>query len=334
MGLTIHYSVSSSTRSATKAKALVEQMRQLALDLPFESVDDHVRHLGPEVCQRPLEDLRDDESLLHTVWDGCESIPSPWQRKQQVNVTVQPLEVFSFRALPGLGSEWAGFGLARYPAEVEVLYSPRDDDRFLCAITDDGCTRWEFDWKRWRKWLRDQGENGYPEEERFQEHRVVKTRLGARWCYSAFCKTQYASDPRCGGLANFIKSHLCVVHLLDRIAQLPTVRVEMNDEGQYGRSRYTDDPSADQPVSTWHEGKYDVNALVEEVGKWNEMIAAGFGALRDALKAQGFTGEASIAGFPNFEHLEFKGQERVGPFLDAMKRLVEEERAKAEPETE
>lgn len=55
---------------------------------------------------------------------------------------------------------------------------------------------------------------------------------------------------------------------------------------------------------------------------------------RDALKAQGFTGEASIAGFPDFEHLEFKGQERVGPFLDAMKRLVEEERAKAEPETE
>ncbi len=51
MGLTIHYSLTSSTRSATKAKALVEQMRQLALDLPFESVDDHVRHLGPEVCQ-------------------------------------------------------------------------------------------------------------------------------------------------------------------------------------------------------------------------------------------------------------------------------------------
>ena len=41
-----------------KAKALVEQMRQLALDLPFESVDDQVRHLGPDVCQRPLDDLR------------------------------------------------------------------------------------------------------------------------------------------------------------------------------------------------------------------------------------------------------------------------------------
>ena len=36
MGLTIHYSLTSKTRSADRAKALVEQMRQLALDLPFE----------------------------------------------------------------------------------------------------------------------------------------------------------------------------------------------------------------------------------------------------------------------------------------------------------
>ncbi len=272
--------------------------------------------------------------MFHTVWNGCKSIRIPWQRKQQVNFTVQPLEVFSFRTLPGLGSEWAGFGLARYPAEVEVPYSPSDDDRFLCTITDSGCTRWEFDWNRWRKWLRDQGEYGFPEEERFQENRVVKTRLGARWYHSTFCKTQYASDPRCGGIANFVKCHLGVVHLLDRIAKLPTVRVEMGDEGQYGRSRYTDDPSADKPVYTWHEGKYDVKALAKEVGEWNEMIAAHFGALGDALKAQGITVEASIAGFPNFEHLEFKGQEKVGPFLDAMKRLAEEGRARAESETD
>ena len=40
MGLTIHYGLTSKTRSTAKAKALVEQMRQLALDLPFEKVDD------------------------------------------------------------------------------------------------------------------------------------------------------------------------------------------------------------------------------------------------------------------------------------------------------
>ena len=65
MGLTIHYGLTSRTRSTAKAKALVEQMRQLALDLPFESVDDQIRHLGPDVCQRPLDDLRPDaESVL------------------------------------------------------------------------------------------------------------------------------------------------------------------------------------------------------------------------------------------------------------------------------
>ena len=58
MGLTIHYGLTSRTRSTAKAEALVEQMRQLALDLPFVTVDEQVRYLGPEVCQRPLDDLR------------------------------------------------------------------------------------------------------------------------------------------------------------------------------------------------------------------------------------------------------------------------------------
>ena len=52
MGLTIHYGLSSKTRSR-RAKALVERMRQLALDLPFETVDDQVRHLGPTCASGP-----------------------------------------------------------------------------------------------------------------------------------------------------------------------------------------------------------------------------------------------------------------------------------------
>ena len=100
-----------------------------------------------------------------------------------------------------------------------------------------------------------------------------------------------------------------MIHLLDRIAQLPTMKVDLDDEGKYGRSYYTDDPWAKERVYTWHEGQYDVKALVKEVGEWNEMIAVQFGAINDVLKASGsaLTLESPISAFPDFEHLEFKG---------------------------
>ena len=166
MGLTIHYGLKSTTR---KPLALVERMRQLALDLPFEKVDDQVQHLGPEVCQRPLDELRPDEKLFSAVLDGCQHAPIPWHRKQSASVTVQPLEIFSFWTIPGPGSEWASFGLARYPAEIEVTYRPLDDDRFIKTIKKGGSTRWQFDWQRWERWLVSNGHTRweFPEDEKF-----------------------------------------------------------------------------------------------------------------------------------------------------------------------
>ena len=99
MGLTIHYGLTSTTRSAQRAKALVEQMRQLALDLPFAKVDDEAQHLGPDVCQRPLDELRPHEKLFSTVLDGCKHVDIPWHRKQRASITVQPLEIVSFNPL-------------------------------------------------------------------------------------------------------------------------------------------------------------------------------------------------------------------------------------------
>jgi len=113
MGLTIHYGLTSRTVSTNRARRLVEQMRQLALDLPFEKVDDAVQHLGPDVCQRPLDELRSNEAMFSTVLDGSQYVPVPWHRKQCGSVTVQPLEIISFWTIPGPGSEWASFGLAR-----------------------------------------------------------------------------------------------------------------------------------------------------------------------------------------------------------------------------
>ena len=120
--------------------------------------------------------------------------------------------------------------------------------------------------------------------------------------------------------------------MLDRIATLPTMKVEINDEGKYGRSYYTDDPWAENRVFTWHDGKYDVKALVEEVGDWNEMIAATFGALSDVVGGSPLGMESPISAFPDFEHLEFKGQQNhkyLAPFLQAMRQLADQRRGVA-----
>jgi hypothetical protein len=328
MGLTIHYGLTSRTRSSARAEALVERMRQLALDLPFEHVEDCVRHLGPDMCQQPLDDLRGDDQLFGAVLDGSRHVDIPWHRKQRGSVSVQPLEIYSFDTIPGPGSEWASFGLARFPVEVEVPYSPRDDDRFIKTVTQGNMTRWDFDWVRWERWLKSNGHDrwDHPGDEKFQEQRKVKTKLGSTWSYSTFCKTQYASDPSCGGIPNFVRCHLCVVHLLDRIAELPTTEMRINDEGKYGRSYYTDDPWAKERVYTWHDGKYSFKALVEEVGEWNGMMAAMFGGLKDAV---GDGVESPIASFPDFERLEFKGRQNhqyLAPFLKAMKQLGDKQR--------
>ena len=127
-----------------------------------------------------------------------------------------------------------------------------------------------------------------PEDEKFQQKRKIKTGLGSGWRYSTFCKTQYASR--------------CRVRRHPQFRPLPPVRhpparpdrPTADDEGRDRRrgqvravSYYTDDPWAEERVYTWHDGKYDVKALVEEVGEWNEMIAATFGAINDMLKASG-----------------------------------------------
>jgi len=75
-----------------------------------------------------------------------------------------------------------------------------------------------------------------------------------------------------------------------------------------------------------------VPALIEEVGHWNEMIAAKFGALSDLLKTAGSSArmEAPIKEFSNFERLEFKGhknQQRLQPFLNAVDQIAQQIRA-------
>ncbi len=116
----------------------------------------------------------------------------------------------------------------------------------------------------------------------------LRTKLHG-WSWSSFCKTQYASNPTCGGTPNFVRCHLSIVSLLDAIQKRQLAKVEVSDESDYWEHR-------------------DVRKLAETVGEWNEMIAAIAGQFKDA--ALGMSMEAPITQFANFEHLEAKGLDK------------------------
>ena len=82
------------------------------------------------------------------------------------------------------------------------------------------------------------------------------------------------------------------MRLLDFAVATKQMTVEVDDESGYWTSR-------------------DPKELVNEVGNWNEFIAAFAGSLKDTAEREGMTIESAIAGFPNFEHLEAKGLEHL-----------------------
>ena len=107
------------------------------------------------------------------------------------------------------------------------------------------------------------------------------------WSWHSFCKTHYASDPRCGGLPNFLRCHLGVVSLLDEAKKLGVLRT-VSDEGGFWETR-------------------SLERLTKEIGEQSAMLAGLLGVLKDAMgQAPGGAGtvEAPIAAYPNFEHLE------------------------------
>jgi hypothetical protein len=97
MGLTIHYSLKLGDGDYDLARERVEQLRQRALELPFERVDE-VQHFVGDECAKTGDRLR---------WFG------------QLNTDdgefplVTPEEIIGFSVFPGEGCEFAVFGLRR-----------------------------------------------------------------------------------------------------------------------------------------------------------------------------------------------------------------------------
>jgi hypothetical protein len=117
------------------------------------------------------------------------------------------------------------------------------------------------------------------------KRRTTKLETGLKgWCWRSFCKTQYASGI---GIDHFVRCHLCVVRMLDRARDLG-ILASVTDEGGFWEKR-------------------DVKGLVQEVGEWNEGMAALVGQLKDMF---GDDFEAPITQYPDFEHLEAKGRKK------------------------
>jgi hypothetical protein len=71
----------------------------------------------------------------------------------------------------------------------------------------------------------------FPSEVSHPDFGKLQTKLKG-WSWHSFCKTHYASDPRCGGLPNFLRCHLGVVALLDE-AKKRGFLASVSDEGSF-----------------------------------------------------------------------------------------------------
>jgi hypothetical protein len=230
MGLTIHFKITAKLGDA-KVKTAVNKMRELALDLPFKEVGEVINLKGDE-CDfesRRQELQGKNEPLFWLLIQAGQSVQCPWNKR--ISRLVNPTQIVAFNTWPGLGCEAANIGLCQYPAEIEWEYSPTDDQRFQspyrgrCSLDSHF-----FDLDKWRRHCRKTfGSFCFPEDK--TEQRKVPTGLDA-WQWGSFCKTQYGSDSRCGGLANFLRCHISVVTLLERISKLPGIKVKINDEGK------------------------------------------------------------------------------------------------------
>jgi len=130
--------------------------------------------------------------------------------------------------------------------------------------------------------------------------KTIRTKMSG-WRWRSFCKTQYASDPACGGIENFLRCHLLVVALLDKAMELGCLD-EVYDEGKFWEKR-------------------DLKALVPEIESWNGMIAAFAGQLKDVV---GEEIEAPITEFSNFEQLELAGQKQLPPETAQLAKLIQQ----------
>ena len=110
MGLTIHYHLKSDTTSPAKARQLVKQLRQRAMDIPFKSVGEIVEYHGRDADFEQRANHDPDRWMLVQAGQYVE--------KDGYHYRVPPKHLIAFNTDPGDGAEQANFGLAMYPGVI------------------------------------------------------------------------------------------------------------------------------------------------------------------------------------------------------------------------
>ncbi len=236
-----------SRKTKAEAKAIIEKMRQRAMDLPFESVSEIAQFKGKKA---QFSQNRDEPFR----WLKIQARETVWSEDGRLGWNCPAKEIIGFQILVAPGSEPMEVFLATYPKTITV----------------------EGEWGR-RMRLRTNRHD---------------------WSGGAFCKTQYASNSKCGGVPNFLRAHLSVCRMLDYAKELGILE-EVSDEGNFFENR-------------------NVPALVKEIGEWNSMIGALVGAIDELA---GEKADAAIKQFPDYEHLEAKGQNQIDEFLRLLKEI-------------
>ena len=115
MGLTIHYTLQSSTRSPKQARELVTRLHKRALDLPLEKVHDII-DLGGPACD--YQQGGQDNPHRWLLIQAGHYLNDP--RHDGYSYSVTPTHVIAFSTWPGQGCEPANYGLCLYPTTIEV----------------------------------------------------------------------------------------------------------------------------------------------------------------------------------------------------------------------
>ncbi|MCZ7645941.1 MAG: hypothetical protein M5U26_11765 [Planctomycetota bacterium] len=257
MGLTIHYELALPRETPVKqARATVEALRQRCLDLPFQ-------HLGPLIDLEGSAcnfEINKDEDLRWLLIQGGKAMVPYHLTSKDI-----PRRGHARKDATGSANRYG-----RVIAERLIAFT---------AQPGEGCEPANLGLALFPEHLD-------AESEKHPFHRRKIPVPGAQnWSWSSFCKTQYANDPRLGGLHNFLRCHLLVVAALDA-ARKQGIKVKVSDEGDYWATR-------------------NVDALGNAVGALDAAIAGFRGALKDAVGENLVT---AMDGRPDTERLEAKGR--------------------------
>jgi hypothetical protein len=266
MGLTIHYQIKAPpgwSREAVKAK--LEEARQFALGLPVLSVSEFVEFQGDQA-------RREHGGGVGKVGKD----PFYWAKAQATRTIARPQQPDTY---------------AQQAPDRMVVFSVRPADG--CEQMNVGtCDYPEYTWPA------DPGDGAEPAGRLARSKNEVTP--PARGVWSSWCKTQYANDPRLGGWSNFLRAHLCVLAILEKLRDLG-FQVTVDDEGGFWESR-------------------DLGKLAQAVRQYDSMVAGFTGAVRDAGEQQGMAVQSPMAGRPDFERLEMEGQAGLAEILQELKR--------------